>query len=526
MTTTRTRLARGGWTAALGALLLAAACAAPPPQSGVAVRQAPATAPQAAPTGGRAAPAPGLAPRPAVTRRAAREQAEGDRAHPQIVKQLGGVYDNPVVAAHVEEIGRRLVAVSEQPAERWTFTVLDSADVNAFAIPGGYVYVTRGLVALADDEASLAGVIGHEIAHVTAGHGADRRQRQGIASVGLLLGSVGLAAVGIDPAGLGGLLQTAAGGFLASYSREDEREADQFGIRYLAAAGYDPYAQADFLNSLAENAQLEAAIEGRRYDPNQTSFFATHPATGGRVREARAFAAALPQAGGGERGHARHLAAIDGMAWGPAVEQGVVRRGRFVHPDLDLAFDVPRGYRVSNQPTRVVMAGRDGSGLIFDGGKAETDDPLQHLTQRWAPGLQRSGSVGQLSQVRTTRLNGLPAAQALAPARIQGRPYTLLLAVIAKDGRLFRFTGLLPRGSRALPVLERTVESFRALDPRERQALSQQRIDVVRVRPGDSEQSLAAQMRVEERPLEFFRVLNSGVTRTPLRAGDTVKLVR
>ncbi|MEL6197533.1 MAG: M48 family metalloprotease [Pseudomonadota bacterium] len=471
-------------------------------------------------------PSQGGAARPTTIPRDPRSQAEGDRAHPQILAQLGGAYDNPRVADHVERIGRRLVAVSEQPSARWTFTVLDNPDINAFAIPGGYVYVTRGLVGLANDEASLAGVIGHEIGHVTAAHGASRQQRQGLASLGVLLGTVGLAAVGIDPVGIGDLLSTAAGGALASYSREDEREADQLGIRYLALAGYDPLAQAEFLDVMGRNAQLEAAIEGRRYDPNQTSFFATHPATGGRVREARAFAQQFPLAGQGERQRGRHLAAIDGIAWGPSAEQGFVEGGRFVHPELGFSFAVPDGYRLRNSPSNITLAGRDGSGIVFDGGRASAPDPASYLARTWAAELQRSGQIGQLSTVRSGAPNGLPLAQATAPARINDQSYTLLLTVIRYEGRFFRFAGFLPAGSRAGPVLDRTAQSFRALSAAERRTLSQRRLDIVRVQPGASEASIAAQMRVEQRPAELFRVLNDRPGGAGLSAGESVKIVR
>lgn len=195
---------------------------------------------------------PAGAPRTVAARSAAEQQA-GDQNHPQILQQFGGEVQDPAIRAYVDEIGRKLVRQTEQPGAKWKFTVLDSPVVNAFALPGGYVYVTRGLIALANDEAELAGVIGHEIGHVTAAHSANRQERSTLAQLGVLGAQVAGAVAGLSGPLLDMLGQAsgAAGqAYVASYSRTQEFEADQLGVRYLAAAGYDPSAEADFLASL------------------------------------------------------------------------------------------------------------------------------------------------------------------------------------------------------------------------------------------------------------------------------------
>ncbi|MEM7526233.1 MAG: M48 family metalloprotease [Pseudomonadota bacterium] len=452
-------------------------------------------------------------------------QERGDKLHPQVLARFGGAYDDARVARYVDGIGRRLIKVTPEAAEPWTFTVLDTPSVNAFAIPGGYVYVTRGLVALAEDEAELAGVVAHEIAHVTARHGARRQTRNRAAGAGILLGTLGLAVLGIEPPVVSDILQTALGGTLASYSREDEREADRIGIAYLAASGYDPEAQADFLEALTRNAKLDAEIAGQAYDPEATGFFATHPATAGRSREARETARATGVADG-ERGRDRHLAAIDGLAWGPSAAQGFVREGSFLHPVLDFAFDIPEGWAVSNRPEAVLLASRDRTRVIFDSARATATDPRAYLTEVWAPTVASAVETGSLQRVERLRIGGAPAARGLMPVQLGDDTFVAVLVAIRRDDRYFRFTGLVPRGAASAGIVVEVTESFRALSPTERRAATQRRIAVVRVAGGDTERSLAQRMAVDESALDRFRVLNDLGPNTALQAGGRVKLIQ
>ncbi|MEM6679994.1 MAG: M48 family metalloprotease [Pseudomonadota bacterium] len=464
-------------------------------------------------------------PSQAIQVREVSAQRKGDAYHPQVVERFGGVYDEGRVDDYVRRIGQRLVAVSAEPGERWTFTVLDSPVVNAFAVPGGYIYVTRGLVALANDEAELAGVIGHEIAHVTARHGAQRETRQTAAGIGVLLGTVGLAALGIEPPVVSDILGAAVGGTLASYSREDEREADRIGIRLLADAGYDPQAQADFLASLARNAALDAELAGGRYDPEVTGFFATHPATAGRTREARAVAAATGVAAG-ERARERHLTAIDGMAWGPSAAQGFVRDGAFLHPDLDFRFSVPQNWAVINRPSAVLLGNQEGDRVIFDAVKDAPQNPEAFLRERWAPTIARSMRTGPLRQVASFRIDGQPAARGVMPVEINDRPYIALLIAIRRPDRTYRFTGLMPQGGGGVGRVASVAESFARLSLAERQSARQRQVVLRRVQSGDTVSSLAGAMDVERGPAERFEVLNGLNNGALPPAGTLVKLVR
>ena len=465
-----------------------------------------------------------------VAQRGAGDQRLGAEAHRQILAQYGGAYDGPV-AAYVERLGRRLAAESEQPGAPWTFTVLDSPVVNAFAISGGYVYVTRGLVTLADDEAELAGVIGHEIGHVTADHSAERRQQQTLAQLGSLAAVIGAAALGVEGAGLdmiGQLSQAAGQGAVASYSRGQELEADRLGVRYLARAGYDPEAQADFLESLAEQTALEARIAGASYNPNRVDFFATHPATAARVREAiRAAGVEGAGASGAPRNRDAFLAAIDGMVYGDSPAHGFVRGDRFIHPELRFAFAAPEGYRITNAAQAVTMRGPRGA-VIFDGGR-DPGGPLdRYVAEGWAAALARQARVGRLQGLESFSIDGKAAAGAWLPIRTrEGVRAARLTAIRMGDGRVYRFMGLAdPNDRAAMAAAEAAPRSFEALSAAEARRAEPYRVGVATVRAGDSAASLAARMPFGAANEARFRVLNDLGPNETLRPGQRVKLIR
>lgn len=466
-----------------------------------------------------------------VAERSASDQRAGDENHKKIIAQYGGVYDNPRLTNYVKRLGRELVSVSEQPGERWTFTVLDSSTINAFALPGGYVYVTRGLVALANSEAELAGVIGHEIGHVTAGHSALRQERATIAT-GAMLGALILGGVlGADPEtmrGIGQLGQVVGGGILASYSRDDELAADNLGIRYLARAGYDPYAQADFLESMGAAAQVEARAAGRAYNPNQTDFFASHPATGPRTRQAievaRRSGEAIPV--GANRNRESFLRVVDGITFGENPDQGFVDGTTFSHPKLGFTYQAPQGFRLNNQPTAVIGVGPRNTRFILDSGRNTGGSLGAYITGEWIPQIAREYRVGSPTEPAPRRINGLQAASATVPVQVNNRVYDALLVAVRMDNRLYRLTGLAPRGSGMIPTMSRAAETFRRLTRAEKANLSGRRIDVVTVRRGDTVARLAQRMRTDTLAEERFRALNGLGPSEDVQAGQKVKLIR
>ena len=480
-------------------------------------------------SGGAGAGAPAEGP-PTTATRDPGDARLGAEARPQLIARYGGEVSGPL-AEYVTRLGRRIAAESEQPTASWTFTVLDTPVVNAFATPGGFVYLSRGLIALADDEAELAGVIGHEIGHVTADHTARRRRQSTIAQIGTLAAVIGASVLGAEGAMLDAIGQSAAAigqGAVANFSREQELEADRLGVRYLARAGYDPEAQADFLESMQAQSALQAELAGRAYDANRVDFFATHPATAARVREAirAASAEGLDMSGDRPRNRDVFLNAIDGMVYGDSRAQGFVRDGRFLHPELRFAFAAPEGFTITNSAQAVTMQGRSGR-IVFDGGRDPGVPPARYIAEGWAPALAERAKTGRLSELESFRVDGLEAAGAWMPIRTrQGEALARLTAIRAGGGRLYRFFALVdPRDRSARAAALAAPRSFERLSMTEAARLQPYRIRIVTVGRGDTVESLAARMPFDRANVERFRVLNDLRPGERVAPGDRVKLV-
>lgn len=446
----------------------------------------------------------------------------GREQHPQILAEFGGEYPDPALQGYVRQIGQELAAVSELPDLDFTFTLLDSEVVNAFALPGGYVYVTRGLLALADNEAELAGVMAHEIGHVTARHSAQRYSRGVVAQGGVVIGSV---LAGIFGGGAAADLAQQAGSvgaqaYLAGYSRDQEFQADELGVRYLARAGYDPRAMSSFLETLARNDALARHLAGKD-DADTESWFASHPRTPDRIQRAAARAAG-ETAQAGRLDHDVYLSQIDGLLWGPNPSEGFVRGRSFVHPTLRIAFEAPEGFVLQNQPSAVI--GRDRSGRImkFDGTSVPAGrSMLDYLARDWAQGLELRNAHG-------FEVDGLQGAGASTTGQLSnGQVVDVGLAAIRVDqNQVYRFIFISagPMGRADAAAYDQTVRSFRRLSAREAAGLRPQRIEVVTIERGQEPDDLAARMAVEL-PLEQFLVLNGLDPGRALTPGERVKII-
>ena len=442
----------------------------------------------------------------------AEEARVGAETHPKIIQAYGGVYDNDALGGYVAGVVAR-IASSSHKRVKYRTTVLDSDVVNAFALPGGYVYVTRGLLALVNDEAELAGVLGHEIGHVEARHSAQRQT----AAVGTsLLGAVVGAVVGNDA--VSQVLGLGQKGFLASYSRDQEYEADKLGVRALARSGYDPYAQADFLQSMDAEMKLQARRAGSSYQGG-TNWFASHPPTPDRVRAARAEAGATGIApGSGQRNRNSYLRHINGMIYGDSPSQGIVDGKRFVHPTLRFSFSVPRGFQISNSPQAVMVKGPEKTIVKFDGAAKPARQSVEaYLANSWAGNVR----IGNLSRFK---INGMNAASALA--RVNN--YNARLVVIEySPTRVYRFLlGTLPQvGGRYDRSLREIYGSFHRISKAQASRVKPLRIRIVKVSAGQSVASLAKRMAFSNYREQRFRVLNGLSANERLRAGERVKLI-
>jgi len=276
----------------------------------------------------------------------------GQEQHPKIIAQFGGVYDDPNVTPYVDRIGQRLAKVSELPNVKFTFTVLNDDIVNAFALPGGYVYISRGLLGLANTEAELAGVLGHEIGHVTARHSA-QRYSSSVVVQGLSVGASILGSLILGTSEVGQAVGQGSAVYLQSFSREHEFEADTLGVRYLARAGYATDAMASFLASLQAFSSLEAKVSGRPDPAARSNIMSTNPRTQDRVVVATRTANVRPVRDP-KVGNLAYMKAIDGIIFGGSLDQGLIRGQTFVHEPLNFRFDVPQGFRLQNGAQQVV----------------------------------------------------------------------------------------------------------------------------------------------------------------------------
>jgi predicted Zn-dependent protease len=301
------------------------------------------------------------------------EIAEGKKAHEAVMQEYGGALANPKLAAYVNDLGQRIAKQSHRANLPWTFTVLDSPDVNAFALPGGYVYVTRGIMAYMDSEADLAGVIGHEIGHVTARHGAQRATRQQTAGAGVMAATV-LGVLLEAATGMQGAAQAAnqistgvAAGSIASYSREQELQADQLGAEYLSRTGYNPKHMIDVIGLLRDQERFaidNAKAQGKA-PPSGNSWLASHPSNDQRLEAIRRVAERYPAvAAQGELGQQRFLQAIDGITYGESREQGVVRGQNFFHEPLGFVLTAPAGWSFDNNPDELYVINPAGDAAV------------------------------------------------------------------------------------------------------------------------------------------------------------------
>lgn len=439
----------------------------------------------------------------------------GASEHQKIVKQFG-LYEDAVLQDYVNRVGRSVTVDTERPDVQYKFFILDSPIVNAFALPGGYIYVSRGLLALADNEAELAAVLAHETGHVTGRHSAERYSRGVVTSLG-----AAVLAAAVDSDGLTQALGVGSNLYLSSYSRGQENEADTLGLRYMTRAGYDATQMAAFLDSLRAQTELDSRLAGNG-GASGLSYFSTHPATADRVAKTRGEAAGYPS--GGRISRDPHLSAVDGMIYGDSARQGFVRGRSFYHPAIGFGFDAPEGFTLVNQPEQVIATSQQsGSAILFDMvGSGGMSDPSAFLTQKWLNGKTVAGPVERID------INGMQAAATSMPGQLNGRPMTIQLIAIAWDAQtIARFQIAIPQGAPAALVdsLKRATYSFRRLSAAERGAIKPYHVQIVTARSGDTPSSLAARQAFDRSSEDRFRVLNGLRGGEGVQAGTRYKII-
>ena len=442
--------------------------------------------------------------------------AEAQRYHAALVQELGGAETGPR-AAYVESVGRRVGAVSgiANPGQELHFTTLNSAVENAFSVPGGYVYITRQLIGLMDDESELAFALGHEVGHVAANHAHIREQYEERNTPGVLGQIIGA----IFGPGAADILQARSALDILSFSRQQEYEADTLGLRYMIAAGYDPAGAPEILAALSRNTALQLRVQGRtnRRTPEWAS---THPLSENRMQRALAEARSTGRLGTGIRNRDLFLREIEGIYVDDDPAQGVIEGPIFTHPDLRIQFRVPQGYLMSNGSDAVTISGSAGKAQ-FRQGPPNLDQAIA-IAYRQLTGGQFDLEVPPPQHVT---INGMPAAVTTAHASTDsGLIDASVVAYQWDPQRVYYFVMLTPGGYGVAPFVP-MINSLRRISPAEAAAIRPRVMHIETVRPGDTVQSLAARMAYGDFKLERFLSLNGLQANSRLLPGQKVKLV-
>ena len=439
----------------------------------------------------------------------------GAQAHKDVLKEYAAL-DNPALQAYVNEIGQRLAKQSHRPALQWHFTVVDSPDVNAFALPGGYVYITRGIMAYLNSEAELAGVVGHEIGHVTARHGVRQQSAATAVGVGAVLGSI--LVPGMNNQAGASLLQTLAQAWTSGYGRDHELEADRLGAQYLARTAYNPQAMVDVIGAL-KNQELFAAEQAKRDGRQPRTYhgtFDTHPSNDTRLRqvvgEANKYTVAQPR-----EGRSDYLQKMAGVYFGDSPDQGVIRNNALLHEKLGLAIQFPAGWRVQNRPDRVIALSPQGDALVELQPGPKHDKPLETL--------QKSVKLDAGARYDSGSLSGYPAA--FAAGAQQGKP--VVVAAVVFNGTQYLIAGMAKDKAvyeRERGSLRAAINSFRALTPAERAAARPYVLRLVTAQPGMTMAGLARQSPLGADAESQLRLMNGLYPGGEPKPGQLLKIVQ
>jgi predicted Zn-dependent protease len=444
------------------------------------------------------------------------EIATGQQMDGEVIKEMG-VYDDAELQRYVSDLGLRLAKISPRPNLPWKFTVVNQPAVNAFALPGGFIYITRGIMPFLGDEAELAGVLGHEIGHVTARHSAQQYTKATGASIGMTLLSIFVP----ESRPFQSLTETALGVLFLKYGRDDENQADELGAQYAARAGWDPHGVAGMLSTLD---RLDAAQGSSKGVPNWLS---THPAPANRVEHVQQVIAKIPDthpgAGMGERDRATFLQKVDGIIFGDNPEEGIVRGNQFLHKDMRFALTFPQGWEVQNTPQQVVAKDPNADAFVLLQLVPRASGSIEQV----AVGTMQNAGFRTINGQRT-EVHGLNAFVGTYQGNLQGLGNSIVRAAhIAHDGRVFLVAGIAPQQvfQRAQDQLDAAVGSFRPLSAQEAANLQPNRVDLYTIREGDTWQSIADRAGEGTIKPSTLAIMNHHDPNEPPPPGARIKIV-
>ena len=450
---------------------------------------------------------------PPAPRVASAEKPSPERK--RLIDAFGGVYSAPATQAYLDGVLVKLGRATDSPGQTYRVTVLNSPIVNAFSLPSGDIFVTRGLLALADDTSEIAAVMAHEIGHITARHAAQRAEFEKTTALFSRVNSQLLAQREAQDE-----VEARSKLAIARFSRAQEFAADQIGIKTIARAGYDPYGAARFLTALGEWSAFRASVSGAG-SANRPDMMATHPSTPERIAQATATARQFGAPGTGEVGRDAYLAAIDGVAFGDDPAQGVVRDNAFIHPKLGFAFDAPQGFTLDNQTAALIGVGdasgqSSGEALRLDSIAIPESTPVTSaIGSDWIDGVQTTS-------IESKKIDGLEAATAVA----RGDQWSFRLGAVRLNGRLYR---LIYAAHDLSPAVDSrfmaSLDSFRLVNAQDSVLAAPEKIRIVEAAKGDTAETLAARMGFLPQWLGQFLILNGLERDAPIVPGERYKII-
>lgn len=444
------------------------------------------------------------------------EISMGREYDPQIV-QMYGVYDDAKLQEFVTTLGKQMAQISHRSDLQYEFKVMDSPVINAFAVPGGYVYITRGILAYLNNEAEFAGVLGHEIGHITSRHSAQQMSQQQLAQLGFGVGVVAGQIAGLDEnllAGAAQFAQTGIGLLFLKFGRDDERESDILGVEYSTKIGYDAREMANFFATLERMHPSESGLP---------SWFSTHPSSAERVENVRQLAETAQQ--NLDKNQLKinrnpYLRLIDGMVFGEDPRQGYAEGGVFYHPGLKFQFSIPSGWKLQNTPSQVIMANEQGNAAIqFELGPG--DNP-QAAAQAFL-----NDTKAQAAGSESITINGLPAYKLISNITTQDGVLSVMSFFIKYDNRIYVFHGFSAQAnfSSFQSTFQSTPGSFKTLtDPKKINIQP----DRVRIKTAGSKTTLRQALKANRIPdgkLEEMALLNGMQLEDPLEPNTLFKIV-
>lgn len=449
------------------------------------------------------------------------EIKRAQEVHPLLLQHFGGAYDDPQLQAYVNEVGQKAAKVGHRPDLKYTFTVLDSEDINAFTPGGGYVYITRGILNYLNSEAELTAVLGHEIGHITARHPARQQSKSTLAGIGA-------AAVGIftGSGDLAGLANYAGAALISGYGREQELEADRLGAEYLVKLGYEPEHMIDVVRLLKnqELFEIQRAREEKREPHVYHGVFASHPDNDQRLREVVKAADKLRgSVQDDDPGRERYLQAIAGLPVGASRAQGVLKGNRFYHANLGLTLAFPRGWHVENRADRLIAVSPQKDSIL----QMQTQPPPPNTGPREF--LSRMLARSSAGQAEPLEVNGLQGYTTIVrSARTDFGVVPARYAVIYYNNLAYVFAGA-SKGSSSAPAADplfmSTIKTFRRLRRNEFALAEPYKIRIVRAGENTRIEDLAKSSPLSKYAVEQLRLLNDLYPDKQPKPGQLIKIV-